>query len=407
MQATGQLLYALAEDAVLSRVSTPKRRAANLTNRIEQLGPVTIKLGQLMATTPGLISDATLKQQLSSRLHDRVRPQPLSQVLPARQATELSHVLQLTAIEPEPLGSASIAQVHKARANDGSHVAIKLVRPQAGRLIHNSFEALHTILKLVATTFPNLWDQETIHHTQLLLQDAGSMLKAEVDMATEFHNMQHCFEVATTTADQMVAVVVPRPLGHYLDGKALVMDYVQSQPLALAANHMPQHQRQMLAQDIAVWWLESILRHQTAHGDPHIGNWGLMDSGKLVLYDYGNVVQLESSELQALVKLLEACIAILTKLPGAAYFRSRAQRVGKTCGVHILDWETFEADLSMIIAYLTAPGAAIQLDKARLSDSNHKKVAARLSGNALRLVRSLLLVDGVCRSLDRQFAWRL
>lgn len=397
-----RILYTVAEDALLSWVTPSKHRYANLCHRIEQLGPAAIKLGQLMATTPGLIKDPVLQAQLSSRLHDRVRPQPFSEVLAPHKFAELNEIVAgLTLTGYEPIGSASIAQVHQAQmVSNGKAVALKIVRPHAGRLIHNSFEAIQSSVKLVHRWLPSAGDDAALHHTELLLQDACSMLQAELDMAAEFGSMQQFY----SNASKGSLIRVPKPLGHFLDGQVLLMEYVHSQPLAIAKACMKPATRRETAQAIAAWWLESILRHRIVHGDPHVGNWGLTDTGQLVLYDYGNVVSLSVQDLKALMRLLEALVGVLTKFPGQAYFKGEATRVGETCGVHILDWDTFETDVADIVGYLTAPGI-VQIDNEKMK--TRRRVPARLSGPALRLVRSLLLIDGVCRSLDDQFAWRL
>ncbi|KAF6252661.1 hypothetical protein COO60DRAFT_1643776 [Scenedesmus sp. NREL 46B-D3] len=395
-----RILLALAEDAMLKRVAPPQRRCETLCHRIEQLGPAAIKLGQLMATTPGLIADPALQAQLSSRLHDRVRPRPISELLTPPQLAEL---VMLKGIDAEPLGSASIAQVHKAHMLGASAApaALKVVRPNAARSIRSSFGALEGTLRFVQRWLPSASDAGAMHHTKLLLRDACAMLEAEVDMAAEFDNMQLCYELAAATSSP---VAVPRPLGHCLGGRALVMEYIDAKPLATAQLGLDAGQRRRLAQDIAAWWLEGIVRHRVVHGDPHVGNWGMAsDTGQLVLFDYGNIVQLSPAELQGLLRLVEALAGIVTRVPiGQAYLKRRAEQLGPECGVHILDWATFEADVSSIVRYLTAPGI-VKLDNDGLKA--RRKVAARLSGPALRLVRSLLLVDGVCRGLDPQFAW--
>jgi ubiquinone biosynthesis protein len=394
-----KILYAAAEQSVLSVVSTPKRRYEHLCHRIEQLGPAAIKLGQLMATTPGLISDPDLQHQLSSRLHDRVRPQQLAQLLQQQDMDDLTESLGGLAIDAAPVGSASIAQVHKAKAGpDASYVAVKVVRPSAGRLIRSSFAALTSTIKLASRWLPSADDHAAMHHTELLLQDACCMLESEVDMASECHLMQACFD----KAQQGSLVDVPKPIGHHLDGRVLVMEYVPARPLAEAQTYMPTGQRRELAQQIAMWWLECVLRHRTVHGDPHVGNWGMRDEGKLVLYDYGNVVLLTATELQSLMRLVEALTAMMAGMPGAAFFRQQAEQAGEACGVHVLGWSTFETDVSAIVGYMTSPGK-VNLDAEQMKA--RRRVAARLSGPALRLVRSLLLIDGVCRSLDPNFAW--
>lgn len=396
-----RLAYVAAEDAILRRVLPPRQRCQNLCHRVEQLGPAAIKLGQLMATTPGLIGDPMMQDQLSSRLHDRVRPRPVAEVLPANQVAQLDELLGGLALDDMPVGSASIAQVHRARVGpSGRPVAVKVVRPHAARLIRTSFGSLHSTINLARRWLPSRDDQQAMHHTGLLLDDACAMVEAETNMAKEHQNMQLCHDIAARGS----LVDVPRPMGHYLDGKVLVMELVASEPLALAQAQLTGSQRRELAQQVAAWWLECVVRHSVVHGDPHVGNWGLMPSGRLVLYDYGNIVRLNPDELRACLRLVEALSAMAVRLPGRGFFQQTAVGAGERFGVHILDWKVFEADVESVFSYLTTPGR-LKIDKEAMKE--RRTVAARLSGSALRLVRSLLLIDGVCRGLDSDFAWKL
>lgn len=394
------VLYALAENAVLSKFATPQRRSMQLCKRIEQAGPVAVKLAQLAATTPGLVTDRLLQRHLSDRMLERVSPQPLAELLPAHELAKLKMLLGGCEIEEAAIGSASIAQVHKARIGGGGRVvAVKLVRPQARHLIGRSFSAMRSVLALATHLMP---DKAAMRHTELLLHDAHNMLRTELDMAAEHSHMAACFADA---AKGPTTVDVPKPLGHCLEGKVLLMDYVHAVPLATALPELAAQERRQLAQLIAAWWLEGVVRHRRVHGDPHIGNWAIAcATGRPTLFDYGSVVSFSQHELHAMLRLLEAMFAVLAGAPGRSFFQRRAAASGRQCGVHILDWEAFAEDAADIVGHLTNPGH-IKLDGA--AAARGRRVPVRLSGAALQLARSLMLVDGVCRSLDERFAWRI
>jgi predicted unusual protein kinase regulating ubiquinone biosynthesis (AarF/ABC1/UbiB family) len=300
-------------------------------------------------------------------------------------------------IDPEPIGSASIAQVHRARIGPKQEsVAIKVVRQHAQASIQGSFDALQSTLHWAHKWLPSASDACAPQQTQLLLEDACSMLKAELDMGTEHVNMVAFADVASS-------IKVPQPLSHHLGGRVLVMQLVAAPPLATVYKSLAPQVRSGLAQQMAAWWLESVVRHRLVHGDPHIGNWGLQGDD-LVLYDYGNVVSIQECELHAIFQLLESLTALAVRVSGASFFKARAQSAGSCCGVHVLNWDAFQGDTRMLMQYLTAPGS-VELDPDQMAA--RRCVPARLSGPALQLVRSLILVDGVCRALDPGFAWRL
>ena len=252
-----KLLYTVVEDAFVSRFHTPEQRARNLCTRIEQLGPACIKLGQLASTVPGLIQDKTLQQQLSSRLHDRVKARPVTELLGPADMHELPNLV----VHPEPLGSASIAQVHRAHW-DGQEVAVKVVRPDASDSIQQSFAAIESSLSFCHSWLPSAGDVSALHNTRLLLNDACTMLQAELDMDNELSNMQSFAKCPD--------IIVPQPIGTHLHGRVLVMELIEAASLGTACSRLPPSQRSELAHQIAGWWLDGVLRHKVAHGDPHI-----------------------------------------------------------------------------------------------------------------------------------------
>ena len=105
-----------------------------------------------------------------------------------------------------------------------------------------------------------------------------------------------------------------------------------------------------------------------------------------------------------MLRLIESLAALAVGFPGRAFFQAQAERAGMLCGVHVLDWDAFQQDTSTLITYLTAPGG-VTIDANKMAA--RRCVPARLSGPALQLFRSLILVDGVCRKLDPDFAWKL
>lgn len=94
----------------------------------QEIGPAAIKFGQALATRPDLVGEeAAHDLQL---LQDRLPPAPFDQIKAAiEQALEKPIDQLFSEIDPEPIGAASIAQVHRAVTTDGRHVAIKVLRP--------------------------------------------------------------------------------------------------------------------------------------------------------------------------------------------------------------------------------------------------------------------------------------
>jgi predicted unusual protein kinase regulating ubiquinone biosynthesis (AarF/ABC1/UbiB family) len=106
-----------------------RERAAALRAELISLGPAYVKLGQLLSTRPDLLPEPYIDEL--SELQDDVEPLPfedIRQVIEEQLGARLSKLFE--SIEEEPLGSASLGQVHAAVLRDGRHVVIKVQRPR-------------------------------------------------------------------------------------------------------------------------------------------------------------------------------------------------------------------------------------------------------------------------------------
>ena len=118
-------------------------QAACFRKRLVELGPAYVKLGQLLSTRPDLLPEPYIREL--EQLQDDVGPIPLEDVehtIEEELGTRLSKLFEH--FDPEPLGSASLGQVHAAELRGGREVIVKVQRPNAPRQIEADLENIGT-----------------------------------------------------------------------------------------------------------------------------------------------------------------------------------------------------------------------------------------------------------------------
>ena len=144
----------------------------------EELGPIFVKLGQVISTRKDLLS-AEIAEELA-KLQDRVKPFPSSQ---SKQIIEkeLQKSIQevFSKFDDEPLASASIAQVHSAQLKDGSDVIVKVVRPNIKKDIEKDIRLMKIIARYLTSLseeFQRMHLIEVVNDYEILVYDETNLL---------------------------------------------------------------------------------------------------------------------------------------------------------------------------------------------------------------------------------------
>ncbi len=120
---------------------------------LEELGPVFIKLGQMLSTRRDLLP-TDIADELA-KLQDNVPPFPEQQSIAIIEKGLGKPVTELFAsFEATPMASASVAQVHAATLHSGEQVVVKVIRPDIEPIIRQDLALMFTLAKLVAGMFP-------------------------------------------------------------------------------------------------------------------------------------------------------------------------------------------------------------------------------------------------------------
>ena len=228
------------------------------------LGPVYIKIGQLLSTRrdllPGEIADEL------ATLQDKVPPidgfsieRKLNEVLSGDWTDYFAYV------DPEPLASASIAQVHAATLVSGQEVVIKVVRPDIGDQIEIDMAHIIRLAVAVDRRFP--WTRR--FHLPELMRDHRDILVGELDMLAEARNQA---QLRQNFAESDL-LYVPRVYSQLCHPDMIVMERVYGTPI----NQIEELERlgvdfEVLANKGVQTFFTQVFEQNFFHADMHPGN---------------------------------------------------------------------------------------------------------------------------------------
>ena len=226
------------------------------------MGPLAIKLGQLLSTRRDLIPPELLQQLVL--LQDRVKPFD-SDVAKTRieQSLKANISTLFARFDDTPLAAASIAQVHTAALHDGREVVVKVTRPDIRSQILQDFE----ILQWLGASLEKRLEAARALHLSEIIQSYRQVILNELDLTLEADNtrrMRHYF-----TGSSMM--YVPEM---YMDSKdVLVAERITGVPISdIETFERLGMNRQDLAEKGLIIFFTQVFRDNFFHADMHPGN---------------------------------------------------------------------------------------------------------------------------------------
>ncbi len=271
------------------------RPGERLARSLERLGPVAIKLGQMLSTRADIFG-AEFAEDLS-RLKDRLAPFP-TEVARAEVEQALGRTIEsLFASFGEPVAAASLAQAHEAVLLDGRRVAVKVLRPGIARRVAEDAEVLSLAARLIERWAP----------AARRLEPRG--FAATVIRATE---LELDLRLEAAGADELGEVMgrdgymrAPRIVWDGVGKRVLTMEWAQGTPLSTPeALALPGLDRKQLADNLTRAFLAQALDHGVFHADLHEGNLFVAAPAQLTAVDFGIIGRLGAPERRYLAQIL-------------------------------------------------------------------------------------------------------
>jgi predicted unusual protein kinase regulating ubiquinone biosynthesis (AarF/ABC1/UbiB family) len=287
--------------ALHPRRQPPRALAVALRRSFTELGPTFIKLGQVVASSPGLFP-AVLSEEMR-RLLDDVPPEPTRQIR-RTIARELGRpVSQLFAwFDDEPLAAASVAQVHRARLHDGTEVVVKVRRPHLRARVDRDLR----LLRLAAGAVARMGALGEALNPVAIVDDLADSMHEELDFRREARDMA-AFAEHLAAFGTNERVVVPTPIPAMVGERVLTMTYVEGTPVDHGDElRAAGHDLTELVRVGARAWIEGALVHGLFHGDIHAGNLFVTPEGKVAFLDFGIMGRLDDGTRDVLRRTLPA-----------------------------------------------------------------------------------------------------
>ena len=272
---------------------TPK----TLRRMLEELGPTFVKAGQILSMRSEILPPSFTHEL--ERLRTDVEPMDRDTVLAALRA-EYDRPIEdiFDAIDDNPLGSASVAQVHKARLVTGELVAIKVQRPHVQETMAQDI----SIMRSLARYMSRFMGQNQFLDLQSVVDELWQSFREETDFLVEARNLE---EFRRNNAG-CVYLECPKPHPALCTRHVVVMDYVEGIAIddtatLTAAGYDCAEIGEKLVDNFATQMLDDGF----FHADPHPGNI-VVSGGKIVYMDLGIMGRLSSRDRSALSDMIVA-----------------------------------------------------------------------------------------------------
>jgi predicted unusual protein kinase regulating ubiquinone biosynthesis (AarF/ABC1/UbiB family) len=287
-----------------NKEANEQKQAVWLKDKLIELGPTFIKIGQSMGTRADLLPLPFVVAL--GELQDQVPPFA-NEIAFARIEKELGRKINdvYKEFELEPVAAASLGQVYRARLHSGEEVAVKVQRPNLEATIKGDLEILNKVANF-AERFPQLNENADWSG---MLREFNQTIHEEMDYAAEGHNAERFRENFKNWSN----IHVPKIFWHATTRKVLTMDFIHGTKVTDLEGQERQGISPAKVNRLLIkTYLKQLLEDGFFHADPHPGNLLVMPDGRLAFFDFGMVGRI-TPELQA--KMIDAFFHVVGKDP--------------------------------------------------------------------------------------------
>ncbi len=304
--AMGGLAARLAGERYLGIEIDRPKHAAELTRALGGIKGPLMKVAQLLATIPNALPQEYARELASLQSNAPPMGWPF---VKRRMASELGENWEqrFKSFEHEAARAASLGQVHRAVAKDGTLLACKLQYPDMGSAVEADLQQLKFFLSLYER-YDRAVTTDEIH------AEIGERLREELDYEREAAHMRL---YRLMLADEK-GVAVPEPVPELSTARLLTMTWMEGAPM-LEAVKRPLAERNEIARNMFRAWYVPFYYYGVIHGDPHLGNYTVRRDNGINLLDFGCIRIFQGKFVKGVIDLYRALDTDDRDLAVAAY----------------------------------------------------------------------------------------
>ncbi|MFC2564041.1 MAG: ABC1 kinase family protein [Neisseria sp.] len=365
-------------------MSTPRR----FRMAFEELGPTFVKLGQILSTRVDIFDAEWIEE--FEKLQSNVAPIPVASIdelIESYLGRPMGEVFR--SFDSVPVGSASIAQVHKAVLSDGETVAVKIKRPDIEPVIQADLRILTHLAGLIESEIPEVRRYQPVQMVQYF---ARSLAK-ETDLSVELRYMQRFGQ----TFGSDPSVRIPRVYPDISNRQILVQEHIGDTLLKdIRIETLDAPMRTQLAARITDTLFTMILQQGFFHADPHPGNIFIGSDGRITLIDFGLVGHLSSTRRREIIDLINA---LTRKDQFTMQYVLSNWAQGDLPDENLLGADVLE----MLLNYEHTPVRDLRISQV-INDITQimRNHGLTLPGDLVMLFKTLITLEGVAKRLDGQ-----
>lgn len=382
---SAQMIGVLAKHNFYANGLTP----VELRTTLEDLGPTYVKIGQIMSSRTDLLPESYCKELETLRQNVKeLDPRIARAVIESETGKKIDEIYR--EFRDEPIGSASIGQVHYGVLLDGTKVVTKVQRPLIAEMMQKDFELLKKLAPLLDGSSDENKDSDAMSFAAII-NEFEKVTWEELDFRVEAANTKFFRDVILTDG----TATCPLVIDELTTERIFTMTFVEGCSVSKKEKLAEQGTDPMqVGRDILESYLHQVFDAGIFHADPHQGNI-MVSGGKVHWIDFGMIGEITEADITALENIVVGLLRSDTDAMADGVMAIGTSGAG--CDRNKLkdDLELFSAKYMNVSSLSDIDFSALLGEVCDLADRHHITMPGRFT----MLVRSFLTIEGVMEQL--------